>query len=714
MYSLIVNTGQGALAILLIMSLIAANKSSKLIFSKNEQELNRKTRKLIFWSWSLLLLALLSSAADVALAAAYHPAFWLDRLLLRTPLLLLTAISIPLSALPRIRKLAQRTQAGSDQELDVARRRHATETGLVMPFKLTALAAAGAFYFFLAPPLPFVWFKVLMPITILVFLGGLLWMHQSNRNQVAAASPEATVYRPWRRRFRISGSAIAAAVIISLPVLIAADKSRLPDRMSMMTGTPDWGLSGTASKQHSHSALGGLLHASHLPGTEAGQEASGSSSISVADLAGPRDGEADRVFDLVAKQAEVKLSSGKAVQAWTYNGVIPGPELRMKLGELIEVRLVNEDIADGVTIHWHGLDVPNAEDGVAGATQDAVMPGESHTYRFRAEQVGTFWYHSHQHSKEAVEKGLFGMLIVDPPSTEDEPGEDITVATHVWEGGGLAIGDNDTLQRKIVAPGTPVKIRLLNTDNWTRKAHHVTGTPFRVTAIDGVELNKPGELRGTALYLTTGARYDLAFVMPDNPVYVSVNGSKKLGVLLAPDGGKDYEVPDIDGSGGLFDPSHYGEPADTPFGPDSVFDREFTMLLDNGLAFYNGVPGLYDTINGNVFPHTPMFVVKEGEAVKTTIINRSAVDHPMHLHGHHMLVLSRNGEVTTGSPWWSDTLDVLPGEVYEVAFLADNPGLWMDHCHNLVHAAAGMTMHLMYDGVSSPFEIGREVLNHPE
>ncbi|MDF2835764.1 MAG: multicopper oxidase [Paenibacillus sp.] len=710
MFSLLVNTGQAAVALLLIASMIAANRSAKLIFSDSENRLHRKTRKLVFWSWSIVLLALVSTTSDIVIAATLHPAFWLDRLLLRTPLVLFTALSVALVALPRIYRLMQRTGTKSAQALDVARRRQATETGLVMPFKLTALGSAGAFYFFLNSPLPFVWFETLMPITILVFLGGLLWMHQSSRNQAATTSADSTIYRPWKRRLRLSASAIAAIIVASLPLLIAAEASRLPDSMSMMSGTADFGYKAT-SAGNSPSLISQLLHAGHHSQSA---ESLGKPHTSVTALSGPKEGKADRVFELTAKQADVTLESGKVVNAWTYNGQIPGPELRMKQGELIEVKLTNQDIEDGVTIHWHGLDVPNAEDGVAGATQDAVMPGQSHTYRFVAEQTGTYWYHSHQHSKEAVEKGLFGMLIVDPPPSPGErPVEDITVATHVWDGVGLAIGTNDSLQRRTVEPGTPVKLRLLNTDNWSRKTHHITGTSFKVTAIDGVDLNEPGELTGTSLYLTTGARYDVEFVMPDRPVYVSVDKSKKLGILLAPDD-SDYEVPDIDASGGVFDMTRYGKPADTPFGPDSKFDREFTMLLDNGLAFYNGVPGLYDTINGNVFPYTPMFVVKEGELVKTTIINRSAVDHPMHLHGHHMLVLSRNGKEIGGSPWWSDTLDVLPGEVYEVAFLANNPGLWMDHCHNLVHAAAGMTMHLMYDGVTSPFEIGADADNHPE
>ncbi len=86
----------------------------------------------------------------------------------------------------------------------------------------------------------------------------------------------------------------------------------------------------------------------------------------------------------------------------------------------------------------------------------------------------------------------------------------------------------------------------------------------------------------------------------------------------------------------------------------------------------------------------------------------------MHLHGHHMLVLSRNGRPVTGSPWWVDTLNVGPDETYEAAFRADNPGLWMDHCHNLLHAADGLTMHVVYEGVTTPFRAGENAGNHPE
>jgi FtsP/CotA-like multicopper oxidase with cupredoxin domain len=109
-----------------------------------------------------------------------------------------------------------------------------------------------------------------------------------------------------------------------------------------------------------------------------------------------------------------------------------------------------------------------------------------------------------------------------------------------------------------------------------------------------------------------------------------------------------------------------------------------------------------------------MLMVRQGDLVETTIVNRSHNNHPMHLHGHHVLVLSRNGRPTSGSPWWADTVEVLPGEVVAVAFRADNPGIWMDHCHNLQHAAQGMVLHLGYEGVTSPYQVGHATANRPD
>ena len=138
------------------------------------------------------------------------------------------------------------------------------------------------------------------------------------------------------------------------------------------------------------------------------------------------------------------------------------------------------------------------------------------------------------------------------------------------------------------------------------------------------------------------------------------------------------------------------------------------MTITRKPGFFDGLPGLQWAINGGIYPDVPVFVVEEGDLVEVTITNDPNGIHPMHLHGHHVLVLSRDGQPSTGSPWWSDTLNVQPGESYVVAFRADNPGIWMDHCHNLTHAAQGLTMHVAYAGVSTPFLVGDDPGNAPE
>lgn len=706
MLSLAMNVELGSLMLFVLLTFIAANKASKLAYCRSERELYKRTRKMYFWTASLTVLAAIAAVSDLSLALVLnaHPLLWLDRLLLRTSLALIAVLIIWFGAIPRVRMLLARTKSQTDDAPDVARRRQATEPLLVAAYHFAALIGVALFYYAFVPPIPFIWTDVTIPLTLLAVAGCFLWMLQTGRNRKAAETPEAFLYRPWRRRLRLTGLLLIAAVIGSVPFLTAMQSSRLSGKLNMGVGKADYGISASGSVP----AMAGALHSHGSPNDAS---SAGAATVSVADLTGPQTGTPDRQFKLVAKRQTITLSSGKSVEAWTYNGQSPGPELRMKQGELIEVTLINDDIEDGVTLHWHGLDVPNAEDGVAGATQEAVMPGETHTYRFVAEQTGTFWYHSHQNSKEAVQKGLFGPLIVEPQTKPEGPAEDITIMTHVWDRAGMAVGTFDTLQSKAIEPGTSVRLRLINTDDWVRQTYILTGTPFKVAAIDGTELNEPYELENKSLELLNGGRYDVTFVMPDRPVLLSIGRGSKLGLLMSPDG--EGELPDIPPVT-VFDPTHYGKPAETPFDADSKFDREFTMVLDNRFAFYNGGFAAYDTINGEVFPNTPMFVVKENELIKTTIVNRSAAPHPMHLHGHHMLVLSRNNEAVTGSPWWSDTLDVAPGEVYEVAFIADNPGLWMDHCHNLQHASAGMTMHLMYDGVTSPYEVGTATHNHPE
>jgi FtsP/CotA-like multicopper oxidase with cupredoxin domain len=265
-----------------------------------------------------------------------------------------------------------------------------------------------------------------------------------------------------------------------------------------------------------------------------------------------------------------------------------------------------------------------------------------------------------------------------------------------------------------VESGKRVKLRLVNANQLSEK-YMLQGTAYQITDIDGSPIRNPDLLPDrTAFRLAAGGRYDVVFTMPDRPVLFMMGddtNSDQPGVIFYTN--SPPEQPDLQADSGQFDPSRYGQPAENEVTAVKTFDREFTMIMGNKMGFYDGNFTFLWTINGEVYPHTPTFVVKEGERVKTTFINKSFSEHPMHLHGHHMTVLKKNGK-NVKTPWVTDTLNVNPDETYEVAFTADNPGMWMDHCHLLDHAAVGMVLHLMYDNVMPSYKVGAGTGNQPE
>ena len=473
--------------------------------------------------------------------------------------------------------------------------------------------------------------------------------------------------------------ALLAALAVLGPLGWMWQASLLPDSYSVLDmGTVDTGRAGPAGA-HRH------------------DEAVGVDEL-VADT-----GPADVELTLVARAQPVHLGPGRDVAGYTLNGTSPGPTIRAELGQLVQVELVNSSVAGGVTLHWHGVDVPNAADGVAGVTQDAVPIGGSYRYRFRVEQVGTYWYHSHQVAHEQVARGLFGALVITPPGGV---GRDELALVHLY-GGDRTI--NGQLGDAVVAaqPGERIRVRVINTDNGPMPLW-VSGAPFRLLAVDGTDLHEPGPVDGAAVTLTAGARADLEITVPDGGARVEMAGAVAL--VLGPPGAAVARTPrpatDLD----LL---RYGTPAPLPFDPAAA-TRTFDYAIGRRPGFLDGVPGLWWTVNGRLFPDVPMYEVDAGDVVRMRISNSSGEVHPMHLHGHHALVLTRDGVPATGSPWWVDSLNVGDGESYEIAFRADNPGIWMDHCHQLTHAAQGLTAHLMYTGVHTPYRVGGAVANTPE
>jgi len=432
-----------------------------------------------------------------------------------------------------------------------------------------------------------------------------------------------------------------------------------------------------------------------------------SSGVDIATLIADPDLPADVEVDLVARREQFRLASGREIDGFTLNGGSPGPVIRAVQGQLLEVRLENESVPDGVTLHWHGVDVPNAMDGVAGVTQDAVMVGQDYTYRFVANQVGTYWYHSHQLSHVQVRRGLLGALVV-LPEGQDTGVLDVPALVHLYEGRRTVNGHDGDLAVE-AAPGSSVRVRVINTDNGPMQVW-VTGAPYRVLAVDGTDVHEPTPVSDELIRVTAGGRADLEVVMPADGSGVRVELGGSAAVVL----GKDTSLIAKSAQPDSFvDLLSYGSPAPLGFDPSSAA-REFEYVIGRRPGFLDGRPGFWWTVNGHMYPNVPMFMVAEGDVVRMRIENKSGDVHPMHLHGHHAVVLSRNGEPSTGSPWWVDSLNVAAGESYDIAFVANNPGIWMDHCHNLPHAAQGLVAHLMYFDVKTRFKLGGEPENKPE
>ena len=490
---------------------------------------------------------------------------------------------------------------------------------------------------------------------------------------------------------------ILVGVLLTLAIVVPLGwmwwSSRLPSSYSVMDmGYADYG--GGPRPAHEMDGMGHMAGMSHEDG-----------GTGVPSLDTPKDAPADVVVDLTVRHGRIQLASGGSVEGYTVNGTSPGPTIEATVGQLVEVHVHNENVTGGIALHWHGVDVPNAEDGVSGITQDAIKAGQDYTYRWVAPHAGSFWYHSHQISHEQVSRGLLGAIVIHPRTRP--PGVRETVAlAHLYDGEETVNGRTGD-QPVVAKPGQRVRVRAINTDNGPQPIW--ASGPFRLVSTDGYDVHEPGEVLDKSVVMPAGGRADLEVTVPTDGTAVGVHlGDGRLVIGPAGSTAPKVEQPDT-----RLDLLAYGTPAPVPFDTGRA-DRRFTYSIGRKPGFIDGKPGYWWSINGHLFPDMPMMTVREGDVVHMTIKNHSGEVHPMHLHGHHAVVLTRDGKPVTGSPWWFDSLDVQNGESFEVAFVADNPGIWMDHCHNLNHAAQGMVTHLMYEGVSTPYELGSDSGNEPE
>ncbi|SBT42695.1 multicopper oxidase family protein [Micromonospora auratinigra] len=420
---------------------------------------------------------------------------------------------------------------------------------------------------------------------------------------------------------------------------------------------------------------------------------------------------------------------GPVVTTWGYADTGPGPLLRARAGDLLQVAVTN-DLPVSTSVHWHGIALRNDMDGVPGLTQAPVRPGDTHRYEFTVPDPGTYFYHPH--SGVQLDRALYGVLVVDDPHEPGDHDLEWIVVLDDWLDGtgrtpdevlaglrsmggrmdgmsGMTMGGMEMFRSPLLGgagdvsypyhlvngrvpdapvtltgrPGQRVRIRLVNAASDTAYRVALGGHRLTVTHTDGFPVVPAGT---DALLLGMGERADLLVTLADGvfPLVAEAEGKTGQGRAVVrtaagappPAGVRPAELDRT-----VLLPATL-RTADAVALTGRPPDRVHRLTLGGGMMPYRW------TINGVPHDHAEPLVVAHGERVRLEFVNTTTMFHPMHVHGHTFAV--------AGGGARKDTVVVTPGRTVAVDLDADNPGRWMTHCHNAYHAEAGMMVELAY------------------
>ena len=442
--------------------------------------------------------------------------------------------------------------------------------------------------------------------------------------------------------------------------------------------------------------------------------------------------------NFTARPATLDLG-GPTVNSWAYSDQLPGPVLRARAGDLLRVTLDNQ-LPAPTSIHWHGIALRNDMDGVPGVTQAPIAPGGRFTYEFTVPDPGTYFYHPHVGVQ--LDRGLYGVLLVDDPNDSGRYDADWTVVLDDWVdgtgrtpddilagfiatdsgtggmgdmgdmqgmGGGGTAGMGETMRSPVLGgagdiayphyvangrvpaapqtftgkPGQRVRLRLINAGSDTAFRVALGGHQLTITHSDGFPVVP---LTTEALIIGMGERFDVAVTLSDGvfPLVAAAEGKTGQALALIRTGSgrppaANLRLDELHGQVLLGTQLRASEAAQLA---RRTVDRTHNLLLGGGMTGYRW------TINGKTFPESSPLPINEGQRVRLRFANHTAMFHPMHLHGHTFAVAG-------GGPR-KDTVVVRPMQSVDVEFDATNPGQWVTHCHNIYHAERGMMVALSY------------------
>ena len=438
-----------------------------------------------------------------------------------------------------------------------------------------------------------------------------------------------------------------------------------------------------------------------------------------------RPGEGGTMLDAVEQPLMLGQNEGPT-RAWLY-GDTPFPVLRARAGEEMTAELVN-NIEEHTSIHWHGVRVPNAMDGVPYVTQMPVLPREHFTYNFAPPDPGTFFFHPHCNTAAQLGRGLAGVLIVEGDETEPFD-DDLVLVLKDWrvakdgsflpfltvEGaarsgtfGTLRTVNGKVAPRLAVPAGADIRLRLVNADSTRVGDLGIGGAPATVIAIDG---NALAPFAFESWRLGPAMRLDLALRTPEAGGEITLldyfaSEPVTLATLVAQ--GRNRRT-------GSFAPAKLKMPAlpepDLPNARNhqlrlsasaiaSTYTEIAPIVLPDGrkidlMDSFCASPRTLWAVDGKTWPQAghqrlppPILSFARGESVRIEFLNTTPHLHPMHLHGHTFKVLSASR--LARPVHWADTVLVMPQERVQIAFVADNPGNWMLHCHIIEHQDTGM------------------------
>jgi len=413
------------------------------------------------------------------------------------------------------------------------------------------------------------------------------------------------------------------------------------------------------------------------------------------------DSEKKTEYTVRAQTGQTEIFDGIQTKTYGYNGSFLGPVLQFEKGDTVKINLINE-LDEGTTFHWHGLEVPGNDDG---GPHNVLEPGEENTIEFEVTQeAATLWFHPHPEGQtsEQVYKGLAGLIYIDDENSKNlglpnnygkndiplifqdrvfDDEKQLNYDAVANEDG--TVGDtsliNGTVNPKLTVNQEKVRLRLLNGSNarnYTFKLN--TGDAFVQVATDGGFLNEPVSMKELTLTPSERAEIIIDFSKVDSSEDIAlINGE---GATLLP-----FEVSD-----------QPGEKTNIPdeMNDFSVTEAEKDLPVTKEIELFGMMEMV--TINGKKFdPERIDFTQEQGVTEVWEIYNKpdmmGGMIHPFHIHGAQFKILSRNGEAPPeNEQGWKDSISVAPDETVKIAIQFKNKGVYMFHCHILEHEDNGM------------------------